>query len=150
MKILTAIILMFFPLFSFAQISGGQIKRIKTQKTMKHPPQKQNIRRNLMAKDEKYLSMSISSLQRLSDQGDVMATFYIGYNYVQNEKFKIALEWFRKAAYHDMECAQLWLAYCYYNGKGTEKDIFLAKSWLEVAAKNGSKDANIFLNLWYK
>ena len=150
MKVLTIIILVLVPLVSSAQVSGGQIKRNKTQKAVKYSSPKHSIPYNLKAKDEKYLRMPISTLERKADQGDVMATFYIGYNYAQSEKFKIALEWFRKAEYNDLECAQLWLAYCYYNGLGIEKDVFLAKSWLEVAAKNGSKDAKDFLDSWYK
>ena len=153
-----------------AQSSRGQTNRIATNNSIKHNPKGQNgnkskridsksqngrtlkPRSTNASEDElekKYENMSMISLERYANQGDAMAQFYLGYKYAQNEDYKTAVVWFRKAAFNDLIRAQLWLSWCYFNGKGVDKDTYGAQEWLKEAASHGSADAKEYLRTWY-
>lgn len=141
-----------------AQTSGGQIRRPKTtqpKSTPKNNSQKTSSKTKSVSTnseeemEKKYQNMSMISLERYASQGDAMAQFYLGYKYAQNGDYKTAVEWYRKAAYKDLIRAQLWLAWCYYHGKGVDKDTYGAREWLKEAASKGSADAKVYLKTWY-
>lgn len=142
---------MISPMISIAQASGGQIKRGATEKHLqKQKTKKTSNKGNGEKLEEMYKGMTMEALEKRADKGDAMAQFYLGYNYAQKEQYTIAIAWFQKAAGRGLVRAQLWLAHCYYYGKGCDKDWFLAKQWLDAAAKHGSEDAKEYLNTWFK
>ena len=89
------------------------------------------------------------SLEKYANQEDVMAQFYYGYGYAQREDYETAVYWYKKAAYQGLIRAQLWLAWCYYHGKGVDKDTYEAQEWLKKAASKGSADAKDYLKTWH-
>lgn len=135
-----------------AQMSGGQIKRgVSTEKHLKNHNNKKKPNKGYAEKlDEMYNSMTMETLEKKANKDDVMAQFYLGYKYAQKEQYTIAVTWFRNAASRGLVRAQLWLAYCYYQGKGCDKDWTLARQWLYSAAQHGSEDAKEYLNTWFK
>ena len=150
-KLLIVIILLFVSTSINAQMSGGQIKRVgSTGKHIKKQNSKETPTKSGDKLEEKYKNMTNEILEEKADQGDVMAQFYLGYNYAREGEYTIAITWFKNAAGKGLVRAQLWLAYCYYYGKGCDKDWFQAKQWLNAAAKHGSEDAKEYLNTWFK
>ena len=154
-RIITLIYVRSITIFISAQASGGQIKRknkyTKIEANSKNTvaKKKQSPENAEEALDNKYKNMSMISLEKYANQGDAMAQFYYGYNYAVKGNYETAVFWVRKAAYNDSVRAQLWLAYCYYNGKGVERDKTGARAWLEEAASKGSKDAKEYLRTWF-
>ena len=151
--ILLLVLILFASTDINAQISGGQIKRQSSsnmRQTNKQQKKSTTIGNGRNSEEDKYKKMSMSTLEKYAEKGDVMAAFYLGYNYAQNDEFTIAITWFRYAGGRGLVRAQLWLAYCYYHGKGCDKDWTLAKQWLDAAAKHGSEDAKEYLNTWFK
>lgn len=146
------------PILALAQASGGQIRRSKTTQpkltpktySQKTSPKTKTGSTNFEEEmEKKYQNMSMISLERYANQEDGMAQFYLGYKYAQNGDYITAVEWYRKAAYKDIIRAQLWLAWCYYHGKGIDKDTYRAREWLKEAANKGSADAKEYLKTWY-
>lgn len=143
---------------AYAQASGGQIRRPKTTRSEQTP--KTNTRQTSPTKksgssnsedelERKYKDMSMISLEKYANQGDAMAQFFYGYGYAQRGEYGTAVYWYRKAANQGLIRAQLWLAFCYYNGKGVKKDVIGAREWLKEAASRGSADAKEYLRTWH-
>lgn len=141
-----------------AQSSGGQIRRPKTvqskstskvNKTRAFSKAKSSFGYSEEELENKYEKMSMSALKKYVNQGDAMAQFFYGFNFAQREDYEKAVIWYRKAAYQGLIRAQLWLAYCYYHGKGIRKDTTVAREWLKKAASKGSEDAKEYLKTWY-
>ena len=58
----------------------------------------------------------------------------------------IAVDYFKTSAQYGDELAQLWLGYCYENGKGVKEiDIEKAKYWYRKAAEQNNKEAIVSL-----
>ena len=173
-KLVFTFISLVFSLGLYAQASGGQIKRNKqTTTNIKQTPRSQQgntqqsknvgigskqgdtykVKNATVPEEElekKYQNMSMISLEKYANQGDAMAQFYLGYKYAQIQDYRSAVVWYRKAAYNDLVRAQLWLAWCYYNGKGVDRDTHGAREWLKEAASKGSTDAKEYLRTWFK
>lgn len=157
-KYISILLFSFVQIMSFAQASGGQIKRpqgttkkntnkISTpQRTANKKNRGENADDNV---ERKYKEMSIIALEQRANQGDAMAQFYYGHNFALKEDYENALIWFFKAAHNGLIRAQLWVAFCLYNGKGISRDTYGAKVWLEEAANNGSSDAKEYLRTWF-
>ena len=153
-RVLMILFLIMSPVLVMAQASGGQIRRsTQSSNVIKRPSKsEQGKDRNTLKSEDilekKYQKMSMISLEKYANQGDAMAQFYMGYNYAHRDDYENAVVWFRKAAFNDLIRAQLWLAYCYYHGKGCKVDVYGAKEWLKEAASRGSADAKEYLRTW--
>lgn len=143
----------FISLNTYAQTSGGQIRRHASSKTQQQTNnyQKKTIGKSgRISEEDKYNNMSIGTLEKYAEQGDIMAQFYLGYKYAQEGQYTTAITWFQNPAGRGLVRAQLWLAYCYYHGKGCDKDWTRAKLWLDAAANRGSEEAKEYLETWFK
>lgn len=136
-----------------AQASGGQIKR----KSVVQKVNKKDVKRNRYndSTDElerNYDKMSVGELRKYAEEEeeDPMAQYRLGVLYYERENYKVAIEWFRKAASNDSENAKIYLASCYYYGLGVSRDNYMAKVWLESAARKGNRQAKEYLISWFK
>ena len=80
--------------------------------------------------------------QKSADKGVEKSTAILGYIYefeIEPPNIKLAFELYKKAANGGNDLGQNLLADCYYEGKGTEKDLKLAKKWYEKSAKQNNK-----------
>ncbi len=97
-----------------------------------------------------------------ANSGDAAAQIEIGDRYagagdavLQNSPklsasdYKIASEWYRKAAEHGSIAAQLHLAQLYRDGKGLVRDMAQAAEWYRRAADEGDATAQGTLGLLY-
>ncbi len=96
-----------------------------------------------------YKNMSLEHLEKLANQDDIIAEYYLACRYYQKENYDTAFYWYNKAASQDFLKAQVKLAECYYHGKGTYRNIHMAETWLKYAANNGSKEAKERLEMWF-
>lgn len=62
---------------------------------------------------------------------------------------KLAFDWIKKAAEQGLADAQYWLARCYYDEKGIEKNVDLAFKWFKKAADQNLADAEYELARCY-
>ncbi len=88
-----------------------------------------------------------------SEMNSEIAQYRLGYAYYAGDgvtkNYKLAVEWFRKAAWRGCESSHLYLAYCYRDGTGVEKDLNQAAEHFERAARNGDRTALSNLGLCY-
>ena len=56
-----------------------------------------------------------------------------------------AFKWYSKAAEHNESDAQYNIGLMYLKGEGTEKNVQLAKQWLQLASNQGDLDAKELL-----
>lgn len=59
----------------------------------------------------------------------------------ENEAQEKAFEYYKRAADQGLDTAQFALAVCYIEGKGVQRDIEIAKEWLNKSAEQGNKSA---------
>lgn len=89
--------------------------------------------------------MSIEELQRLAEQGDVEAQYYLGIMYSDGDgiqrDYKKGFFWCEKAALQGYPEAQFVVADMYECGDGVERNIEKAIEWYKKAAENDNDDA---------
>ena len=89
--------------------------------------------------------MSIEELQRLAEQGDVEAQYYLGIMYSNGDgiqrDYKKGFFWCEKAALQGYPEAQFVVADMYECGDGVERNIEKAIEWYKKAAENDNDDA---------
>ena len=71
----------------------------------------------------------------------------LGVMYYEDGKDDKAFEIFRKSAENGYPASMGWLAACYENGYGTERNREMAKFWLTRAADLGDEDAKKALSI---
>ena len=70
-----------------------------------------------------------------------MASYKISFRRSVERDFKMAFEWFSKAANQGHAKAQLNLAMMFENGEGTNRDLKKALEWYEKSAAQGDEMA---------
>ena len=89
--------------------------------------------------------MSIEELQRLAEQGDVEAQYYLVIMYSDGDgiqrDYKKGFFWCEKAALQGYPEAQFVVADMYECGDGVERNIEKAIEWYKKAAENDNDDA---------
>lgn len=92
----------------------------------------------------------VAELVKSANNGDSAAQYELGMLYYESD-FGIevdltqAKKWFEKAAAKGNGDSQYMLGVMYYSGTGVTKNEKLGISWLKKAAKNGSSDAELYL-----
>ncbi|MBT4034727.1 MAG: hypothetical protein HOE61_08240 [Candidatus Marinimicrobia bacterium] len=93
-------------------------------------------------------------LSPIAVNGDAIAQYVLGSNYHFGkgvpQDYKIAADYFRKAAEQGLDSAQFSLAMMYDNGFGVSKNLKQAHQWLLKAAKQGHAKSQSNLGLMYK
>ncbi|CAB5213008.1 unnamed protein product [Rhizophagus irregularis] len=83
--------------------------------------------------EELWFKECINSLEKLAENGDKEAMFYLATCYKNGEgaekNLEKAFHWYQKAAENGNELAMFNLANRYYNGEGTEKNLEKAFHW---------------------
>ena len=87
--------------------------------------------------------------EKASDLGLATSTMQLGVIYHEEGKDKKAFALFQKSANQGYAEAMGWLAACYHNGYGVEKDESAAHEWLKKAAGLGSKEAQVALQNFF-
>lgn len=99
-----------------------------------------------VAKDEK----AAAELYQLgSDAGDVTAKYSLGAVRFLENKYESAVPLLTEAANLGNAGAMMWLAICFQNGYGVEKDVKKAFVLTSSAANEGSQDAYTYLASYY-
>jgi hypothetical protein len=103
--------------------------------------------------EEKGVSKNVYEAARwyrmAADQGMVAAQSNLGLLYYFNENYTEAIPWLRKAAEQGNSSAQFWLAACYENGYGVNKNIDEAGRWFWMAANQDNIYAQSSLGRLY-
>ena len=86
------------------------------------------------------------SMLLVADAGDAEAQNEIGQIFLRKEEYKAAIYWFKQAAIKDNPDAMYWLAHCYINGKGVEKDTNVGIMWLARSASCGHVISQAVMN----
>jgi TPR repeat protein len=83
---------------------------------------------------------AMKEFRQLSEQGDVPATYYVGFLYRQGYGVPIdqaeAAKWFRKAAARGDSQSQYYLGKMAEKGEGMDRDLAVAHMWFSLSAKN--------------
>jgi TPR repeat protein len=58
-----------------------------------------------------------------------------------SQDYKVAMEWFQKAASNGNDSAQYFIGYLYENGHGVTKTVDTATEWYQKAAENNNEEA---------
>ena len=74
--------------------------------------------------------------------------YFTGNGVIKN--YKQAVTWFRKAAWRGCESSHLYLAYCYRDGTGVEKDLNRAAEHFESAAAPAPAPVMDNIDQWSK
>ena len=82
---------------------------------------------------------SFSDLQKKANSGDLAAMTRLG-------DYRLAMQWYRKAADARVARAMINLGGMYQRGEGVTSDIQQARSWYEKAAALGDKSAKQWLS----
>ena len=81
----------------------------------------------------------------MAEQGDPAAQNYIGIQHYlglgMKRNFKLAKQWFEKAAHQDYADAQYNLGMMYENGHYVKQDYVKAFTWFYIASEKGSANA---------
>jgi len=97
---------------------------------------------------------SVSSLQRLAEQGDAESQFRFGFLYQMGEGVpkdqEQAVFWLRKAAEQGFADAQFYLGVHYASGDGVPEDGEQAAFWYQKAAEQGEAAAQFSLDCLYE
>lgn len=95
--------------------------------------------------------MNISDLSYYASQGNDHAQFYLAKRFQKGigveKNTKKAIEWYTRAANHNVTPAQLNLGIMYLRGDDVRPDVEKARYWLEKAAKRGDNRASYTLAL---
>jgi TPR repeat protein len=82
---------------------------------------------------------AMTQFKALSEQGDVSATYFVGFLYHHGYGVPVdyveALKWYRKAAAKGDFQSQYYLGKLAEEGKGTERDLVAAHAWYSIAAR---------------
>jgi len=94
------------------------------------------------------VSMDCEELSMLlvADAGDAVAQNEIGQIFLRREEYRAAIYWFKQAASKNSADAMHWLAHCYINGKGVEKDTNKGIMWLANSASSGHLISQAVMN----
>lgn len=76
--------------------------------------------------------------------------FDVGIHYYLKNDYKVALDWFMKAATFEYADAQYYIGLCYDHGHGTDVDYQQALEWYEKAASQNHSNAQYNIGLLYK
>ena len=83
---------------------------------------------------------AMAEFKQLAAEGDVKATFYVGFLYHRGYGVPVdhteAAKWFRQAAERGDSQAEYYLGLMAQNGQGMERDLVAAHMWLSLSAKN--------------
>jgi TPR repeat protein len=83
---------------------------------------------------------AMAQFKALSEQGNVGATYYVGFMYHHGYGVPVdyaeAVKWYRKAAARGDYQSQYYLGKLAEKGQGMERDPVVAYMWLNVAARN--------------
>lgn len=86
--------------------------------------------------------LAIANVQSMADAGDARAQFSLALDYAEgrhvSRDFKMAAQWFEKAALQGLAPAQYRLASFYEKGIGVARDTAKAKTWYQKAAERGN------------
>ncbi len=101
------------------------------------------------------LPAGLENLARRANQGDVAAQYSLGACYEKGypgmgKDYKMAVEWYRKAADQGLREAQYRLAQMYEIGRGVAQDYKMAVEWYRKAVDHGHADAQYHLGLMYE
>lgn len=85
-------------------------------------------------------------IEQLAKDGQISACALVGFLYYKGDdyfkkNYDKAFKYLKCAADKNHPMAMAWLGTCYLEGLGTEKDIYEAKKWFEIAAYYGHKHA---------
>jgi TPR repeat protein len=81
-----------------------------------------------------------------ADKGHALAQHNLANYYWRNNRMSDAFFWFRKSAEQGCDLGQYRLGFCYWEGKGVERNPALSVEWVTKAAKQGYKAAITDLN----
>ena len=83
---------------------------------------------------------AMTQFKALSEQGEVSATYYVGFLYHHGYGVPVdyaeAIKWYRKAAARSDFQSQYYLGKLAEQGKGMERDLVAAHAWYNIAARN--------------
>jgi uncharacterized protein len=92
------------------------------------------------------LSSNVPLLETLAAQGNAVAQFNLGVLHDTGrgvwQDYKLAAQWYRKAAMQGHAAAQFNLGGLYYEGQGVPKDLVRASVWFTLAAIAGYDGAS--------
>ncbi|MFA6614149.1 MAG: tetratricopeptide repeat protein [Endomicrobiia bacterium] len=89
----------------------------------------------------------ISKMSKAANSGNLGAQFQLGMTYASGViNTKDSIKWLKKAAEKNHRGAQYILGFIYGYGDGVEKNIKEAKKWLNIAVKQGHKEAKKYLD----
>ncbi len=88
--------------------------------------------------------------RRDAHKGDSQAQYRMGHHCVEEKEYKLAFDWFLKAAEQGHVEAQCWVGNFYYEGRGVARDIKKAAYWYQKAAEQGYADARCNLGIIYQ
>lgn len=95
---------------------------------------------------EKSLKEALHWLSKAAERGSSDAQLLLGLLYAETQKATLAFRWLSAAAHQDCATAEFYLGMMYRDGKGTEKDLRLAKAWLQKAADQEHPEAKQVLD----
>lgn len=109
---------------------------------------------SVTAQETKEKKLSLKQVQNGASGGDPKMQNELGLRYTRGEEklprdFKLAAEWFRKAADQGLPEAEHNLAGLYFYGTGLPQDYQEALKWYRKAAEKGSTPSQSFLGWMY-
>ena len=118
-KILLTICFLVFSLMSYAQASGGQIRR---------PAKRQS---------NNTTSTTVTPSRNTTKTYTVKEQYEIGSAYYDKGNYQEAIKWYTKAAENGYTDAQSELGFMYLNGEGVDVNKTEAVKWLSLAGEKG-------------
>jgi hypothetical protein len=117
------------------------------------PVQAQTFEESAAAYRSKDYRTAFSGFQKLADQGEAIAQFYLGFMYDIGlgmlKDDQQAAAWYRKAAEQGYVDAQTKMGEMYREGRGVSKDDQQAAAWYRKAAGQGHTIAQFHLGFMY-
>ena len=142
-KILLVLVGLVLASMTYAQSSGGEIKRKTTQKTIRGGVTKRNHSSGRSKRNN-----SSSTVRSKSYSAEEM--YEKGYEYEEKEDYKNAFIWYMKSAEQGYMDAQSEVGFYYLEGTGVDKNPSEAAKWLLKAANQGESLAQEALSNMYK
>ncbi|MEB7935834.1 J domain-containing protein [Escherichia whittamii] len=121
----------------------------------KHKSSYEKLRNAIKLKgDVYYPSYVFQACLYAAEQGHPLAWYYVGKKYYEGDEvvqdFKLAFDWFTRAARHNVIDAQYALGVMYLDGRGVEKNITLAKEHFLTVAQSGKSNGQYELACIYR